>query len=57
MRNVVAVGKEELKRVLAWRQRESCLGLAAAEMQIVEIVGNGLVERRQLGVNQQMMVA
>ena len=37
-------------------KRDFCLGLAGAEMQMIEIVGNGLIEWGQLGVDQEVMV-
>ena len=56
MRNVILVAHEELQRVLASFERQLCLGLAGTEMQMVEIVGYGLIEGGQLGVDQEVVV-
>ena len=47
----------ELQRVLAVLERDLGLGLAGAEMQVVEVARDRLVERRQVGVDQQVMMA
>ena len=52
VRNVVLVAHDQLQRVLARLERNLRFGLAGAEMQMIEVVGNRLVERRQLGVDQ-----
>jgi hypothetical protein len=57
MRHVVFVAKQELKRVSAEGERYRCFGLASSEVKMIEVVWYGLIERRQLGVNQKMVVA
>lgn len=49
--------RREAGAYVARRQRDLGLGLPAAEMDVVEIARDRLVERRQIGVDQQMMVA
>ena len=56
MGNVVLVPHEQLKRVQAGFERDLGLGLAGTEMQMIEVVWNGLVERRKIRVHQQMMM-
>ena len=51
VRNVILVSQEQLKRMLPGFQRDLGLGLAAAEMEMVEVTRNGLIERRQLAVD------
>jgi hypothetical protein len=43
--------------VLAQRQRDFRLGLAGAEMQVIEIIGDRLVEWRQFRVDEKVMVS
>jgi hypothetical protein len=38
-------------------QRHLSFGLAAAEVEVIEVVRDGLVERWQVGVNQQVVMA
>ena len=57
MRNVILVSQQQLEGVLPVLERDLCLALPAAEMKMIEVVGNRLIERRQLGVNQEMMMA
>ena len=45
------VGEQQAQRVLAERQRDLRFGLAGAEMQVAEVVGDRLVHRRQLRVS------
>ena len=47
------VGKQEAQLVRAERQRNLRLGLPGAEMQVIEIVRDRLVERRQLEIDQE----
>ena len=54
---MVLVADEQLQRMQARPERDLGLGLAGAEVQVIEVVGNGLVERRQLGIDQQMVMA
>ena len=57
VRDVVVIAEQKLKRVIARRQRQLDLGLALAEMQMVEVARDRLVERRQPGIDQKMMMA
>jgi len=43
--------------VLPGLQRDLGLGLAAAEVQMIKVARDRLIERRQLGIDQQVMVA
>jgi len=47
------VSEHELQRVLAWRQRHHGLGLPAAEMDVLGVAGDGLLQllRRKRGVD------
>ena len=54
MRNVSGVAEQDLQRVFAGRQRDRRLCLAGAVMQVIFVVRDRLVERRQVGVDQQM---
>jgi hypothetical protein len=56
MWNVIFVPQEQLQCVCARFEGDFRLGLAGSEMQMIEVVGNGLIERRQLGVDQQVMM-
>ena len=56
VRNVLLVAQQQLQGVFAGRQRHLGLGLAGAEMQMVEVVRNGLIQRGQVGVDQKMVV-
>ena len=40
----------------AWFQGDFRLGLAGSKVQMTEVVGNGLIERWQLGVDQQVVM-
>ncbi len=51
------VAQKQLKRVRAQLQLDRCLGLAGAEVQMIEVVRNRLVERRQWSVDQQMVMS
>jgi len=53
---MVLFAEQELQGVLPRRQRHVGLGLPGPKTQMVEVIGDRLVERRQLGVDQQMMV-
>src|SRR6201747_3273020 len=58
VRNVHVVAHQQLQRVLARRQIERGLRLTRAEMQMLAIGGNLLIERLgQVRIDQQMMVA
>ena len=56
VRNVVLVAEQELQGVRSRLKRNLRLGLAGAEVEVIEIVGNGLIERRQLRVDEQVVM-
>ena len=39
-----------------WAESNLRLGLTGAEVEVIEIVGDGLVEGRQLSIDQQMVM-
>jgi len=57
MCDVIFVTEEKLEHVLSEWKRDLCLGLSRAKMQVIKIIWNGLIERRERGVHHQMMVA
>src|SRR3954454_7720537 len=57
MRDVVLVAEQELQSVVAWGQRHFCFGLPSAEMQMIEIVRDRLIEGGHRSVDQEMVVA
>src|SRR5665213_2721000 len=57
MRDVILIPQEQLQRVLTGRQGDFRFGLGVAKMQMIEIVGNRIVHRRQFGINQQVVVS
>ena len=54
---MVGVAEEQLKRVLAQRKVNCCFGLSRSEVQMIEVIRYRLIQRRQLGVDQEMVVA
>ena len=56
VRNVTAIAQQQLQGVLARRKRQCSFGLRAAKVHVVGILGNRLIQRGQLGVNQQVMM-
>ena len=54
---MVEVAHEKLQAVLARRKVELHFGLTATEMDMIVIRRNGLIQGRQLRIDQQMMVA
>ena len=44
------------KVCVAGLERDGCFGLSGAEMKMIEVVRDRLIERRQVGVDQHMMV-
>ncbi len=48
--------QQQLQGVVAGRQGNLCLRLPPAEMQMIEVVWNRLVQGRQLGIDQEMVV-
>ena len=57
MRDVVFVAEQELKRVYPQWQVHGCFRLPRPEVQMVEVIRDGLVERRQLGIDQEVVMA
>src|SRR5262245_11411692 len=57
MRDVALVSQNQLKRMLARGKRDLLLGLAIAEMNVVQITWQRLIQRRRRDVNQQVMMA
>ena len=57
MRHMVRIAEEELKRVSTGGKRDRCFRLSRSEMQMIEVVRDRLVQRRQLGVDQKVVVA
>ena len=53
---MVGVAQQQLQRVRSGRQREFDFRLPAAEVEVVLVVRNGLVERRQVRVDQEVMM-
>src|SRR5271156_5223408 len=56
VRHVSGVREQKAQLVRAERQRDLGLGLAGTKMKVIKIVRDWLVERRQLGVDEQVMV-
>jgi hypothetical protein len=54
--NVILVPQEQLQCVRSWFQGDLRLGLAGSKVQMIEVVRNGLIERWQLGVDQQVVM-
>jgi hypothetical protein len=57
MWKVVPVREQQLQRVLARWKRNFRLGLAGAEVQVVRVVRDRLVERWKFGIDQQVVMA
>jgi len=57
MRNMILVAQEKLQRMRSGRQVQLCLSLPSTEMQMIEIIGDGLIEWRELGINQEMVMS
>jgi|SRR5712671_4543093 len=57
MRNVPPISQYKLKGMLPGGQVHFSLSLAGAKMQVREVVWNRLIQWRQLGINQQMVVS
>ena len=56
MRYVVLVPEQKLKFMRTERQCYLGFSLSGAKMEVIEVVWNGLIERRQGGVDQQVMM-
>jgi len=57
MRHVNLITKQQLERVRSKRERDLRLGLSRSEVQVIEVIGNRLVQRRQWRVDHEMVVA
>ena len=57
VRHMLAIAQQKLKRVLAGGQGERRLGLPRSEVHVVLVVGDRLVEGRQRGVDDQVVVS
>ena len=57
MRNVLGVAEQQLQCMATRRQRNRRLGLTGAEVQMIFVVRNRLVQRGQWRIYQQMMMA
>ena len=57
MRHMTVVSEQQLQRVTAGRQLKMRFGLAQTKVQVVLVVRNDLVERWQIDVDEQMVVA
>jgi len=57
MRDVIFVTEDKLERMLSEWKRDLRLGLSRAKMQVIEIIGNGLIKRRRRDVHHQVMMA
>ncbi len=57
VRDVQVVCEQELQAVAARRERHRRLGLSLAEVHVVRVGRDRQVERRRVGVDQQVMVA
>lgn len=51
MRYVIFVAEEKLERMASERQGNLRLGLSRSKMQVIKIIGDGLVQRRKRGVH------
>jgi len=56
MRHVIFVAKKQLECVRSQRQRDLRLGLTRPKVQVIEIIRNRLPQRRQRGIDHQMVV-
>ena len=56
MRDVLVIAQQQLKRVVPEWKGNLGFRLPRPEMQVIEVVGYPLVQRRQRGVNQKVMV-
>ena len=53
---MVVVAQKELERVFAYGQGHGRFRLPCAEMKMIEIARYRIVQRRQLGIDQEVMV-
>ena len=57
MGDVIFITKQQLQRVHTERQGNLRFGLARAEMEVIGVAGNRLIERRQRRIDQEMVMA
>ena len=57
MRHVLVVAEQQLQGVRSLRQRQHHLGLSAAQMNVIVVGGDWLIERHHVGVDQEVMVS
>ena len=57
MWHVPLVSQQELKGVLPRRQAHFSLRLASTKMQMRKVAWNGLIQRRQFGIDQQVVMS
>src|SRR3981081_4033633 len=55
-RDMIFVSQQELKRMPAWLSVAIGRGLPAAEVQMIGVVGVRIIERRQFGIDQEVMM-
>lgn len=53
---MILVPHQQLQCMLAGFERNLGLGLAGAKMQMIKVVRDGLIEGRQMGIDQEMMM-
>src|ERR1700746_2978989 len=56
VRHVAGIAEQEPQPVVAQRQGGLCFGLSGTEVQMIEVVRDRLIERRQVRVHQKMMM-
>jgi hypothetical protein len=49
--NVILVTQQQLQGVGAWFECDLRLGLSSTEMKVIEVIGNRLVQRRQISID------
>jgi hypothetical protein len=57
VRNVPAVSQQELKRMLSGGQAYLSLCLAGSKVEVREVVWDWLIQRRQVGIDQKMVMS
>jgi hypothetical protein len=54
--DVILVAEKQLKRMVAGLERDGGFGLSSAEMQVIEIARDRLIKRRQIGIDEKVMM-
>src|SRR3954469_17444782 len=57
VRDMALVSQNQLKRMLARGKRDLLLGLAIAEMNVVQVTWQRLIQRRRIDIDQKVMMA